>query len=636
MRARLTAAAVAFVALTMAMSVRAQAPAAAPAASDSQLSIGAGTAGVGPRDFWPQATTAARDGDLDTANKRTADLLNTGRGYGIKTYPTYALSAAALARESEKTQPDVAVWADQMADRLDPKSPAVAFSKADRAAARNAWGKAVPLALTGLTRVVTNYRTNVLGRADFVVIAAVAVAFTAAIFAIALFIRYGRSMSHDFREMLGTRLRGGSVSVLAFALLFAPIFLWLGPMWLVFYWFVLFFAYANVIEKIVIVVLALLAALVPVGLDAAANWTAGVDSPIVMSALSSSQQSYQPEALRRLQEVLNVSQENPMLQLLVGNLLTFEGNDDQAAVHYRRAIDLNKTYAGAHVNLGNLHFLNNEYQAAITEYEEAAKYDPKLAIAYYNHAVAAGETYKFDQQAAMLEKARQADRSFVERLTRTPPTPKVVMYHPPTAQAWDISEAVAKTVHTKDLSIFGNYSFFDPKTTLLNPVSLGAIGSIVLAVMLWLKRRKSGLAGACIKCGRTFCFRCKSARESATYCTQCIHIYLKRDGVSLDTKRHKLEEVSDHHHAMTRRNRIFATFLPGSAQMLEGRTISGLIGVVLFASCIALAIFTGRLAPAMGPSAHVAHLLVRALAIILAVVLWFLLSLPVYKRRTTA
>lgn len=619
MRLRLAAAALGIVALTMAAGVRAQE--------------------IAPREIWPQAVSSARDGDVDAATKRATDLLDTGRSYGIKTYPSYAMSAAALARETEKSKADVAAWGDQMADRLDPKSPAVAFSKADRAWARNEWGKAVPLAITGLTRVITNYRTSVLGRADFVVVLSVAIAVAAVIFAIALFIRYGRSMSHDFREMLSTRLRGGSVSVLAFALLFAPIFLWLGPMWLVFYWFIIFFAYASIIERIVIVVLSLLVAVVPVALDAAANWTAGVDSPVVMSALASSQQSYQPEALRRLQEVLNVAQDNPVLQVLVGNLQTFEGNDDQAAVHYRRAIELRKTYAGAHVNLGNLHFLNNEFQAAITEYEEAQRADPELAIAYYNHAVASGETYKFDQQAAMLEKARQADRAFVERLTRTPPpqkAPKVVMYHPDIDQAWEISEAIARRNRKSELPLFGNYSFFDPQTSLVNPISIGALAAILLGVLLWLKRRRAGIAGACIKCGRTFCPRCKSARESATYCTQCIHIYLKRDGVSLDTKRHKLEEVTDHHAGMTRRNRLFATFLPGSAQMMEGRTVAGLIGILLFAICIATAVLTGRLAPALGPSAQVAQLIVRTLAVIVAVVIWLMLSLPVYRRRTTA
>ena len=164
----------------------------------------------------------------------------------------------------------------------------------------------------------------------------------------------------------------------------------------------------------------------------------------------------------------------------------------------------------------------------------------------------------------------------------------------------------------------------------------GAIASLLLALLMQLKRRKTGRANACIKCGRTFCPRCKSARESSTYCTQCIHIYLKRDGVSLDTKRQKLDEVSRHQNGMTRRNRVFATFLPGSAQMLEGRTVSGVIGLLLFALFVGMAIFAGRLAPALGPAAHVAQMVVRAGGIAVAVILWITLSLPVYRRRAAA
>src|SRR5436853_4296819 len=115
-----------------------------------------------------------------------------------------------------------------------------------------------------------------------------------------------------------------------------------------------------------------------------------------------------------------------------------------------------------------------------------------------------------------------------------------------------------------------------------NPIAVGGVCAATLAPLMFMKRRRAGLAGSCIKCGRTFCRRCKSARESATYCTQCIHIYLKRDGVSLDTKRTKLEEVHDYHHGTLRRNKLLATFLPGSAQVLEGRTIAGIIGMFVF------------------------------------------------------
>lgn len=589
---------------------------------------------VSPRDLWPQATSAAREGDFDTAVKRAGDLLTTGRTYDIKTYPEYAASAAGLASQTEKSNPEVAKWASTTAHQLDADSPDVAFSEADRAGRRKAWGEAIPLVIRGFTRILSDYRARLLSRADLFIVAALAIVLTSILLAIALFIRYGRAMAHDFREMLSSRFSGGSVTVLAFALIFLPIFLWLGPMWLLFYWLAIFFPYAGAAERIAVAVLLILVALLPVAADYGASRVAGVESPVVMAALSSQEQAYQPEALRRLQELVAVVPDHPVLQLLAGNMQSFEGNEEQAQQHYNRAIELRRTYAGAHVNVGNLLFMNNEFQAAMTEYEKAQRADAKLATAYYNHSVASGETYKFDQQTRMLENARKADPAFVERVTRVPPPQKIVMYSPSIAEAWSVTAEMSKRPAAR--ALFGNYASFDLMRSGVNPLTIGALASLLLALLLWMRRRRTGLANACIKCGRTFCPRCKSARESATYCTQCIHIYLKRDGVSIDTKRKKLEEVTSHQTGTTRRNKVFATFLPGAAQMLEGRIIAGVIGAFFFGLFVAMAVLVGRLAPAIGPAAEVAQLMVRIVSIAVAVIIWFVMAMPVYRRRSIA
>jgi tetratricopeptide (TPR) repeat protein len=588
---------------------------------------------MAPRDLWPQATTAAREGDFDTAKKKTAELLSAGRTYGLRTFPTYAAGAAAMASESKAKSPELAAWAEKASHDLDGRSPAVAFAEADRTARAKGLVAAAPLALRGFTRTLSDYRSNTLSRADLLVVAAAAILVTAIVLALALFIRYGRAAAHDFRELLGRRMTGGSVSVLGFALLFLPLFFWLGPMWLIFYWFAIFFGYAWWGERVAILVLLVLVALTPIALDLAAHRIAGVDSPVVAAAIASSNDAYEPDALRRLQDLVAVVPDDPTLHVLIGNLQAFEGLDDQANVHYRRAIQLRPTYAGAHVNLGNLLYLNNEFQAAIAEYEKAEAADPKLATAFYNHSVAAGDTYKFEIQKEMIARTRALDSAFADRMGRNPPPQKIVMYKPAISEAWSISDRLASRAAAR--ALFGNYSAFEPVRAASSPITLGALAALALAVLLHLIRRRTGYANACIKCGRTFCNRCKSARESSTYCTQCIHIYLKRDGVSLDTKRQKLEEVGSHQSTMTRRNRLFATFLPGSAQLMEGRVITGLIGLSLFAFFVITALLTGRLGPALGPVADVAQTMVRGVSIALAVILWLLLSLPVYRRRAS-
>ena len=49
------------------------------------------------RDIWPQATAAADSGDVDLAIKKTNELVETGKSYGIRTYPLYASASAGMA-----------------------------------------------------------------------------------------------------------------------------------------------------------------------------------------------------------------------------------------------------------------------------------------------------------------------------------------------------------------------------------------------------------------------------------------------------------------------------------------------------------------------------------------------------------
>src|SRR5438552_10199055 len=103
-----------------------------------------------PRDIWPQAAVAADNGDIDTAIKKTNELTDTGKAYGIKTFPIYAASAAALSRQADKQKDKPkADWATKAADQLDPMSSTVAFAKADRAAEQRQYGQAIPAAMKG-------------------------------------------------------------------------------------------------------------------------------------------------------------------------------------------------------------------------------------------------------------------------------------------------------------------------------------------------------------------------------------------------------------------------------------------------------------------------------------------------------
>ena len=83
------------------------------------------------------------------------------------------------------------------------------------------------------------------------------------------------------------------------------------------------------------------------------------------------------------------------------------------------------------------------------------------------------------------------------------------------------------------------------------------------------------------------------------------------------------------------RNRLFATFLPGSAQLLEGRTVVGFLGLFVFLLAVCLALLVGRLAPVLAPG-ELPKMIVRLLAIAIAVLTWFFMTVPIYRRKVVA
>ena len=74
-------------------------------------------------------------------------------------------------------------------------------------------------------------------------------------------------------------------------------------------------------------------------------------------------------------------------QLLVDQGLALNDNSDKEAEFYRRAIEIDPTYASAHFNLGFLYHSRGELENAIPAYRQCLRYDPRRHEAHRNLAV---------------------------------------------------------------------------------------------------------------------------------------------------------------------------------------------------------------------------------------------------------
>lgn len=586
------------------------------------------------QDVWMEALRLANSGNFEGANTNLERVRQLSNQLGVPHYPLYARSAAGLARQAQLQGNDqLEEWATSAALSLDPGNPDVQFVLADIARHEARWPAAATHLMSGMKNLLLKYTSSLTAMSDFLISIAVAVLLFAAAASLLLTIRYGRQIIHDVRELLSRKFSPGVSTVIAFALLFLPVFVWLHPLWLVPYWFILTFGYGSVRERVLIVLLLLAVAAVPIIAAWSAYRLVGVRSAIIQASELGHRSAYDPEVGARLTELLQVMPEEPRLHLLMGNLALIEGNQNQALIHYQRSAELDDRFAGAHLNIGNIHFLNGDFPAATVQYERAASLEPDMVAAYFNASVVAGESFNFERQAEQLERAKRAGRSETNALLKNPPTRKVRVYKLPYGAAWDLVAETSRNESARQL--FGNYASFSIAGVLVHPLTIGSLVSLIAALLLWSRRRNQGFAGACVKCGRTFCLQCKSSRESATYCTQCIHIYIKRDGVLSEAKQRKMTEVQQYHRGRLRHRKLLSTVMPGAGYLIDGGTFRGSIYLLLFVLFVVISVFTGHLAPIASP-AETMKLALRTIAIAGAVIIWLLAVIPVYRAKVVA
>ncbi|MDL2719230.1 MAG: hypothetical protein PT977_15920, partial [Acidobacteriota bacterium] len=230
------------------------------------------------------------------------------------------------------------------------------------------------------------------------------------------------------------------------------------------------------------------------------------------------------------------------------------------------------------------------------DYQEALKRDGRSITARYNLALLYAETFRTYEAAQTLQEARALDARAVQRFQETPTLVKVVSLGFTPEEARAKIERMGRDNRTRRL--LGHHRRYRPgdglgfprlpngleRGDLGIPLFWGVFAAIGGAFILDRKRRQGrGYASECQKCGRAFCRLCKPPGESALLCSQCVHVYLKKDGVAIETKLHKLEDVRRRRTFEERMRLILNSLLPGSAAFLDSRLLPAVAAFGLFA-----------------------------------------------------
>ncbi|MEJ2367800.1 MAG: tetratricopeptide repeat protein [Acidobacteriota bacterium] len=412
------------------------------------------------------------------------------------------------------------------------------------------------------------------------------------VLALLLFLKYNGLLRHDVLEWLG----GGDSSwarMAGWMVVFLPSLIFLSWYWWIVYWCGVFFLYARGSERWVVLSATVLFVL------------SGAFAAQAQQNIYLSEAHPQVSNIRCYANRIDVgtdaylsalaSEKGPnkaTYQYILANRYLLHGSFLKAETLYKRLLQEKRDVAGAANNLGCLYYFESRFQEAIQQFSYAVKAEPGMAVAFFNRSLARNKLFDFTGAKADQDRSRSLDASLFARLNRLQNEDWVPLpVYPPLSQTRRITLNHAIRVGQ---SMSGPLRLFrSPVDLLLRPAfSLPAAVMVLLFLLISLIWDRSHFSRSCLKCGRPFCSRCKTSLEFESFCAQCVHMFIKQDGVSPEARLRKTYEVQSHNRFLMIFRSILSLIAPGAGHFWEGRPISAFF--ILFLWCGLLAGFLVR------------------------------------------
>lgn len=553
------------------------------------------------RGHWFGWLAAQEEADPRLTKSKIDDILKHAQRVGIRRMSDLALSATFLGRrELHSNRIERARLCFDAALRLDPDLPEARWGRLSLALATRRFAD-VPAELSAAVRTtLVDVESRRIAVYRGWLLLAIAACGVAAALVVCLVIAHSRRFWHDLVET-AARFAPGAERLLALALFFLPLLLTFDVVWWGLALAAALLGYATRPQQIATVVaLALTLPLFPL-LDAAAYGLSVAASPILRGAEALRESRYDQRVIDDLEAVKSSLPDDVDIRFLLGRLYQFLGQNDRAITEYSAGAQASPTDSRCLVNRGNIRFVDGDFGSAQEDYQEALKRSSRNVAARYDLALVYAETFRTVEAASTLQEARALDSRAVQKFQESQTLVKVVSMDFTPDDAMAKIERLERDTRTR--RILGQYRGYEVTGGLKVPYLFGVLAAIGAAVGVDVWRRKGrGYASECQKCGRTFCRLCKPSGESDQLCSQCIHVYLRKDGVAIETKLQKVEEVRRRKWLGDKIRLAVNVALPGASAFIDSRVLMAGVSLALFFFGIAAALWRDTLVVSPRPS----------------------------------
>lgn len=539
------------------------------------------------REFWQKALSSANQDALPDAEVNIKQMQIEAKRYGVGTLTDYCwASLVKHFQEREAGNQLNAQFFLKASDDFGPRLPEPKFVAGNGAFQDGSYGIGMKEYANGVLTLFrrTEYMAPLLGNILFYLLTTFYI--LAVFFILVLFCKYLSRIWHDLQELLQMKIHSVLNPLIGVLILFLPFILGFDIRWHLVYLMVFIFGYATKQEKVFLLVILFAGILIPPTLHLLRQEYRVRVSPVFEATAAIERGDLVYNYIGNIETINNIVGNDADLLFLIANLYQKSGDMANAMSYYQKTLNIDPEYFKAFLNLGNLYFWENHFETAIDKYKNAVNINNSYIPAYYNMYIAYNNNYQYDEGQNVYRGATAINGRAMARIAERTAQNEVTVDFFSTDDARRKYGEFSQTEILEGKEIRGHVKRDTLMENIIYPLVILSFFGIIGCLFLdrW-RISHGGYAGACVKCGRTFCHLCKRSSESNIYCSQCVHIYIKKDGVPLEVKVKKINEVKRYLRFTFFMRKIVNLLFPGTVSIVNDSTWKGLITLFIIGLC---------------------------------------------------
>lgn len=529
---------------------------------------------------WRDFETAFKDGDPEKEERALKQILALRSQYSLPKITEFAVGLIQHGKEElSRKRPDAALHLFETAAKLDPSLPYAYYSEAKVHLTKGirGIGPAAAACLDGFLAPLHTPAGRTYFYSKYVLVLWVTLLALGFCYALILLVKYNHLFRHEVVEFFSS-VRPRPMNFLASGLLFLPLFFLLGPFWLAPYWMMIFWSHARPSEKTLSFLFFLLIAAGFPGYRWVVESSRVRSDPSIAGYISVFSEG---ATLKSISDFEKYAAQNPKdsdASIMLASLYKTDRRLTAATEVLQKHLADHPEDSRGYNNLAVILYLQGETDTPLRLAQKAAELDPRDLIYPYNLSKLQRAKFNFSEAQRFLDIARSLDPEMVQTLEASPQE-RLVDAIPTEEMIW---KKFKKENH-------------QPSFPIQNPFTFLAIGFLGAAMLLGFRTRKNS-ARECVKCGKAFCKKCQPSNKDYPFCVQCLHIFVRKDGVSSLSKQDKMQEIEQH----TRRQGLFlrlsSLIMPGAGSIYRDQTLSGVLLLLFWLLPLALLVFNWKFA----------------------------------------